>query len=470
MNSIRGRLRLGLVVGTVCSFLLVGFVTDQGVRRTLLDDLDQSLRDRGRFIASTLELTADSLELGFTELAWRDSAASARATLLELWREDGSEVFRSPGLAPGPPMSALEPNEERLATEHAPGGRTVRALHKRFIARIDPEYENPPTAPHVDLRLSQDLGHIEGLLLRLRFLLFLVGIAGALALLAVLSWVMRRSLAPLDQLAREIDTIDPEDLSRRVSRSGVPSELDPMVQHLNALLERLQAALERERTFSADIAHELRTPIAGLRSALEVELSQPRDPEQYREALTECLAICVRMQAMVQTLLQLARLDAGQKPGALLASDLTELTRHQLNAHRPRAEARQLRLSVSLGEGIVVSTDPNLLSTALGNLIDNAVSHTDDGGRVCIDLSSDPKGATLRIANTGSRVPSDQVGALFERFARGDAARAAGESHHGLGLALVKRVADVLGLRLEATAERGGEFRVVLHIPRSGES
>lgn len=465
MTSIRGKLRTGLVLTTLAAFVAAGVATDLGVRRSLMDDLDRTLRERASWVTSTIDQAAEGLELGFTELQLREFEPGPGASLLQLWKGD-SVLFRSPSLAATDlEHPRADTGRVEFAFERTADGRYVRTIRSRFVSLVDPELEEVPPPLVLDLALGRDLANVEALINRLRALLAAIAIAAAAITLLVLNAVAGRSLRPLDRLAAEIAGLGARDLTRRVDARGVPAELQPMVHRLNELLDRLREAFERERAFSADIAHELRTPLAGLRSGLEVELSRPREADRYREALQESLAITLRMQDLVQTLLQLARLDAGLVTPVRAPADLAGITRAALEPLLPAATARRLEVVSALGLRVPVHTDPSLLSAAIRNLLDNAFAHSDVGGRVRVEVTHGADGGTLRVANTGSRVAQQDVGRLFDRFVRGDAARGAEGGHHGLGLPLVRHIAESLGCETDVRSEVGGEFSFTLRIP-----
>lgn len=465
MNSIRGTLRTGLVVATLAVFLAAGVATERGVRQALLDDLDQTLRERARWVTSTVELTEEGLDLGFKEFALHEFEPGEGASLLQLWHADGTVLYRSPSLGKFD-LVRPEAGAEYLVSERLSKQRHTRTIRLRFIARIDPEYMDAPAAPVVSMTLGRDMASVDALLSRLRVLLAVVGLAAALMMLLFVRVVVRRSLRPLEQIASEISALDTHGLSRRVEAAQIPLELVPVVRRLNELLERLHAAFERERTFSADVAHELRTPLAGIRTSMEVELSQPREAQSYRRTLSESLSLVLRMQGLVETLLQLARFDAGLIRAAPENLDLAELTRSLMGAAEPRATARGLTVHTSLEQATPVRADRALLATAIRNIVDNALSHADDRGRVRVEVTPEAGHARLRVSNSGAQMSAAELPRLFERFARGDTARAAAGDHYGLGLSLVQRISDALGCQMDVRVEPDGTFCFTLDVPR----
>ena len=466
MTSIRARLRAGIAACTLAAFLIAALVTGQTVRHILIADLDRSLNERAHWLMSTVELTADSLEMGFHEFELGEFEAERGASLLEVWNAEGVVLYRSPSLAAASlSRPALAPGTDRASFERLADGRRSRTYSACFPSRIDPELENPPPAPLVTLSFGRDLAGIDALMRQLIAALAMISLLAALATLLVLRGVVHRSLAPLARIAARIAALDTRDLGARVEPAGMPSEIAPVVARLNELLARVAESFERERALTADIAHELRTPLAGLRTGIEVELSRPREAFRYREALGEALAITLRLQGMSSALLQLARLERGLESPEREPTSLDALVREHLDALAERSHERRLSVLVTSESDLVIHTDRALVGTALRNVLGNAVEHADEGGRVSIDIRRTSTGASVRVANTGARVGQDAVAGLFDRFVRGDMARQAAGGHHGLGLALVRRIAEVLGASVEASSEIGGEFALTIELP-----
>jgi signal transduction histidine kinase len=286
------------------------------------------------------------------------------------------------------------------------------------------------------------------------------------ALAAGVLWIVVRSrLRPLERIAGEIGRLDPNDLSARVRLSGAPLEIQPIAERLNGLLSKLEAAFERERSLTADVAHELRTPLAGIRSTIDVALSRPRQESDYREALDQCRAIAIQMQEMVENLLSLARIEAGLVAIEARRISIEERLRAVWSPLEARAASRRLRVEWSIDDALPVSTDPTLLDVVLRNIIQNAVEYADEGGTVAIDAASSAAGLEVSVRNSGSRLDQDAAHQVFQRFWRGDAVRSDAGAHCGAGLALVESVVALLGGSVEVSCRAGGEFKIGVSIP-----
>ncbi|MFN0249304.1 MAG: sensor histidine kinase, partial [Kofleriaceae bacterium] len=305
---------------------------------------------------------------------------------------------------------------------------------------------------------ARALGGVDESVRRVAFVLIGGGIAGTLACLLALFALVRFSLAPVRDVANRIAQIRTSDLSARIADIRTPVELRPIVERLDEMLARVAAAFSRERELTAEVAHELRTPLAGLRATIEVALDRERPADRYRSALTDCLTITVQTERMVTALLSLARLDAGSVRLAREPVAIDELVRDVIAAHTTHAAERQLTIATEL-TSITRTTDREQMRVAVGNLVHNAVSYAPAGSTIDIGLTE----RELRVANDGCTLAPTDAGKVFERFWRGDSARTGG-THAGLGLALCKKLVELLGGTIEATIE-GSRFIVTVRLP-----
>ncbi len=231
--------------------------------------------------------------------------------------------------------------------------------------------------------------------------------------------------------------------------------------------EPVEQSMETMRRFMADAAHELRTPIAVLRSQAEVALQRERPSEGYAEALRRIEAEARRLGATVDDLLTLARADAGERPIARERVILDDLALDAGTAARALAEQRGVTLEVGEFEEAVARGDPALVRQLLMIVLDNAVKFTPQGGRVRLGVAARGGAAEVVIEDTGIGIPSDRLPHIFERFYRGDPARARGDGGGGagLGLAIARWIADVHGARIDVASEPGRGTRVVIRFP-----
>ncbi len=268
-----------------------------------------------------------------------------------------------------------------------------------------------------------------------------------LPLLAVaLVWAVRQGLRPLRQLRQELQQ-HPADALQALPEDGQPAETRPLVQALNGLLGRIGALVEGERRFTADAAHELRTPIAAIRMQAQVALGAGADADQRSQALHQVLAGCDRTTHLVEQLLTLARLEQARTPPASAPVDAVAHTRTVLAALAPAARARAQTLALEGETHLALAVHPTLLEVLLRNLVDNALRYSPDGAQVRVLWNALPDGACLQVHDSGAGLDEADCARLGERFFR---VLGSGAHGSGLGWSIVRRIAQVQGATVHA--------------------
>ena len=369
--------------------------------------------------------------------------------LVRVQRADGAAVIESPGMPAFPPASLARAAGE-LSRLSAPDG-------SRWIAAAAPWKGGLVLA-------AKDLGRHARLLDSYQDTLIanalLVGLLSALA-----GWLIaRRGLAPLGRLAEATAGIQPSTLSTRLDPAAAPAELERLVAALNLALARLEAGFARLAELSADMAHELRTPLHALR--LELESLAAHAPEALRDRLGAATESLDHMGALVEQMLFLAR--AEDPATALDAQDL-DLRAVLKDAARPfelLAEEQGVRLRVDASGGGRVRADPTLLRRAIHNLLANALRHT-RAGEVALSGWMEEDAAVLLVADTGEGIPAEQLPRLGLRFARTDASRSRATGGTGLGLAIVASILRLHHGDLILESEEGRGTRARMRFPRA---
>ncbi|HET6463742.1 MAG TPA: histidine kinase dimerization/phospho-acceptor domain-containing protein [Candidatus Krumholzibacteria bacterium] len=474
MSSIRNSLIIGTVAVTVCAWSIASVAIYRGARNTLVDHLDEELEEDARLIASTVRSTGNSVELEFQNYDLSEFTSATGPGYVQLWAEDGSVLYRSPGLNGGDLRAAgvIDSDKPVSMWTQSPAGMRVRAIGILFTPLADNTPNDgmqavplPGGGTHrVRLIAAIEPTETEAFLARLKVLLVAVGVFTGLAAIVMLAVVIRSRLRPLGELAERIESLGDADLSSRVSLRSTPREIEPIVGQLNRLLSRLENAFERERTFSADIAHELRTPMAGLRASVEVSLSRPREADDYRETLENTLEPIHRVQTMVEKLLYLGRLEAGQIEIVEQTVDVRELVASSWRPLDAIARERRLHVAWDQPRAVNVVTDPMLLEVAIRNILENATLYADEGGYLRVRIAEENGSRTLSVVNSGSKVAANDVGSLLERFTRGDVSRRSSGDHFGLGLALAEKIASALRCSMRVESRLGGEFSVTVSL------
>ena len=275
-------------------------------------------------------------------------------------------------------------------------------------------------------------------------------------LFGAIFYSIRRGLKPLDDLAKELVARTPENLAPLVSRTA-PRETMPLVTALNRLFLQVSASLENERRFTADAAHELRTPLAATRIQAQVALIA-EDSRVRQHALEKTIAGMDRATHLVEQMLRLARLDPLQGIAEARPVSLSELARSVAAGCLERYPARHIE--AALDETLApISGDPELLQVALRNLIDNAIRYTPDEALVEIVLGTDEHGLHLSVLDNGPGVTAETLTRLGERFFRGSEVRSEG---NGLGLTIVRRIAELHQATLEFANRPQGGFAATI--------
>ncbi|TFY91233.1 HAMP domain-containing protein [Pseudomonas kairouanensis] len=348
----------------------------------------------------------------------------------------------------------------------APGVRLPDSpgLHRLQHAGTDyrvynvPLIAGQPDSPQLSLML--DITHHQHFLQRMQHLIWLTVGLSALATALLGAWAARSGLRPLRRMAEVAASVSAHSLTQRLPQQHMPAELAELAQTFNAMLGRLDDAFQRLSAFSADIAHELRTPLSNLLTHTQVILTQPRPLEDYREALHSNLEELQWMAQLVNDMLYLAKADHGlltptREPLAL-ADEVDAL----LEFFALLAEDAQVSL---IREGNAhIDGDRGMLRRALSNLLDNALRFTPAGGEVRVQIED---GARLSIENSGEGIPAQLIPRLFDRFYRADPARHEGSSEHaGLGLAITQSIVRAHGGKI--FCESGlGWVRFVIELP-----
>lgn len=364
----------------------------------------------------------------------------AAKTALQVW--DGGTLLLRSATAP---VTALVPGA-------ATGFHTVQADGQHWRVFV-----TPGAAPGQQIQVGQTVEARDDVLWAM-FRSKLWPLLLALPLLGAGIWaVVRHALHPLRALGQTLHARQPDALER-IPEEPLPREMRPMVQALNMLFLRIEGLLAGERRFTADAAHELRTPIAAIRAHAEVALRADAD-EPRRQALARTLAGCDRATHLVVQLLTLARLEADAS-FATRDVDLAAVAREVLAAWAPQALARGQQVALKATIPWPLQGNEALLAVLLRNLVDNAGEHAGVSARIEVRIDAHAGQSQLTVEDSGPGLSEDDLARLGERFFRSNATRASGS---GLGWSIAQRVAEVHGLRLHATRSlRLGGFSAVL--------
>ncbi len=337
-----------------------------------------------------------------------------------------------------------------------------------FIGQVATLRVPLPEPVAAEVLLGLDISHHVHFLRSMRLQLG-IGISAAALLAAMLGWLAaREGLAPMRRVTTTARRLSAERLRERLSEEDAPAEMRDLVEAFNGMLERLEASFRRLNEFSADIAHELRTPVSNLMTETQVALSRSRTADEYREVLHSNLEEFDRLARMIADMLFLAKADNSllPKPAERVALE-TEATA-LLEFYEALADEKSIRMKLT-GAGEVVG-DRLMLRRALSNLLSNAIRHTPQGEIIEISIQRDRDHVLLTISNPGDPIPPDQLPLVFERFHRVDPSRLRQGDGSGLGLPITRSIVEAHGgcIQLESDTNRT-VFTIVLPACEWGE-
>ncbi|MBS0555335.1 MAG: heavy metal sensor histidine kinase [Proteobacteria bacterium] len=305
----------------------------------------------------------------------------------------------------------------------------------------------------IEALVALDLSHHVHFLASVRNATWAGVVVAALAA-ALLGWfAAHRGLAPLRQVTETARKLSARQLAERLTIDDAPLEVREHVDAFNGMLARLEAAFQRLGDYSADIAHELRTPISNLMTQTQVALSRPRTNDEYQDILASNLEEYERIARMVSDMLFLAKAEENTLAHAGEAIDLAREADALIDFYEALADERQVRI-VRQGQASVQG-DRLMLRRALSNLISNALRHTPAGGQITIEIDADAAGVRLVVCNGGDPIPPDQLERIFDRFHRGSAQRESRGEGAGLGLAITRSIVQAHGGHITARSAEG---------------
>jgi two-component system, OmpR family, heavy metal sensor histidine kinase CusS len=401
------------------------------------------------------------------KIEWQYAATQYERLYIRILDQTGRVIAETPDMSgalptqvfPPPVPAGLDPGHGRNV--RTSGDRTFRLL-SALAARGSGEREGFVIQAGLDHTLEANL-----LAVYRRSMWVVLGVA--LALCGVvghqIAWRGVRAVGDIAKTARRIRSTT---LHERIEATGLPAELLALAGTFNEMLDRLQEAFDRLSQFSADIAHELRTPLSNLRGEAEVALGRARSPAEYREVLGSCLEECERLSRLVDALLFLARAERALASIERERVEVGQELRRAREFYGAAAAEGGVALDVSVDEPIGADLDRTLFQRALGNLVTNALAHTPTGGRVTLHATRDNGAVRVDVSDTGCGIPPEHLPHLFDRFYRVDRARSSASGGMGLGLAIVKSIATLHGGSVRIASDMGHGTRVTLSFPATG--
>lgn len=457
INTLRARLTLWYVAALSCTLVLFTVLLYAALGRALYQHHDAELASAARRLQGTL--TGVSLEQRAIERALAESRADGA---LVMARDRLGEVrYHSP---------VLQISEPNIGRHEALVHAAARGLSTPEFFTASLEQTGPvrficvplPTIPAGYLQIGRPLGEVaptldifrDASLLVLPLVIVLTGYGGW--------WLAKRALAPMEEIDQTLQAIHASDLSRRVSVTATDAELRHLATTVNQTLDRVECAFVALRQFAADASHQLQTPLAVMKSWLEVTTTRAgvANAQQFDEptaAVNEMSAVLRDLQTLA-----LADADVGRTHGVLV--DLSAMCNEALEIVMALAEAADISVDADIEPDVHVEGNAVRLRQVILNLADNAVKYTSAGGRVRLSLRRTDSSAVIHMSDTGIGIEPHHIPRIFERFYRG-AERAGGARGTGLGLAIAKRIVEVHRGSIAVSSEPGQGSTFVVTLP-----
>ena len=479
MKSIRQYLRNRIIWGTAAILTTGGVLLALAIRHLDILEFDATLEAKARTLATLVLREHRTIEVDFAGEFMPEFETAGNTEYFQFRLLDGSVIERSDMLGdrdlPFLPHAVGVPVFDNLRLPDGRPGRFVQIAFPPRSAGPDeaiqngdrfqiPEGIDPDTA-HVVLAVARSRMGLDAFLQKVYLALAAVDLllVGLIALLV--RWTLRKGLQPLSDLNLQIARLGPEALDQRVHLPDAPAEVAVFPGTVNSVMEALHAAFVRERRFTSDAAHELRTPVAEFRVACEVGAKWSDDPALVRRRFDNLRESAVNMERMLGGLLDLTRLDQCTVQIEPTATAVAALVDSSWERVCSGVVVSGRRLENNIDRSLHLNTDPVKLQQIVFNLLSNAVRYSPPGLSVsCASEHASDGKWELRFSNPTENLEQEDLRHIFERFWRKDAART-GSRHSGLGLSIVQALADALGIKVFADLTADRVFTVTLRFP-----
>lgn len=461
-----------LIVAVILSQVLmaVGLLAagEWFTRRQLRRAFDTSLRGRAAMLAASVRYAESGPEVIFDPALAPRSHDPRHPDRFAIWETIPGRPGRIRVAMSATPPPDLGRTQSGFA-DFAVRGVPYRGLMLRRLPVLDTEEGLHAPLPRLTVYYAAPTLDLQHRVASLEEAIAITSLVLLLLAWAFAAWAIRRGLRPLRQLAKQAEGISVRNWEFEAPGPvRATAELAPLVGALERMLGGLRASFQRQHDFLADAAHELKTPVAILKSSLQALLQKPRQAEEYREGAELALEDVGRLESLLARMLQLARAEQWATSGAPAVEAVAVAPTCETARARLMPLARDRAVALRLGEAdpvAAVAADPEELELVWTNLLENALRHTPAGGRVTIGCTRDGAAAVVRVEDTGSGISAAELPGLFERFHRGDASRARETGGFGLGLAICKAIVEAYRGRIEVASDVGRGTCVTVRLP-----
>jgi two-component system, OmpR family, heavy metal sensor histidine kinase CusS len=466
-----GTLAFRLTAGYALAGLFLVFFATASLYLVLLSELEKStdlfLSDKLHVLRTILRERPNDLDALREEIELESAARRYEQFYIRLLDENNTPVLITPGMTDQLDLSVLT-RQTRARPDRA---SAMKGKHGQYfrVASAGATVGNPPTQTDT-IEIAIDISQEQELLARYRHWFWGILLGSFIILPLVGYQIARQGIRPVEQMAATARRISSTNLRERILADGYPSELASLAGTFNQMLDRLEESFERISRFSADIAHDLRTPVNNIRGEAEVALARARNIDEYREVVGSCLEETVRLSDLIGDLLFLARAESPLTHLHLEPVNVSELLGSVRDYYEASAAEGGVELTTMADpEPVIAELDRTLVQRAVGNLVSNAVAHTAAGGVVVLGTRADVSTIQIEVSDTGVGIPPEALPRVFDRFFRVDTSRSQASGGTGLGLAIVQSIMLLHGGKVEIASQLGKGTRVTLRMPISGE-
>ncbi len=439
--SLRGRIAVSNMILSSGLILLVFSIIYLVVYTTVTSHHDDDLDLEASEIFHSLVILNDSFIIA-NPLEWTEKEhkqIEVNPTFMQIMDSSGWVVRKTGNLL-----------NDSLAYNYGYKGRTYinTNLHRARIRQLQQPIVNPTGTVLGYYIIATPLQESDIVLSNLLTILMILFPIITVVLFFSTKLIAGKSIAPVAAIIKTAEQISRKNIAERITLPQNQDELFSLAKTINELLNRLEDTLEREKQFTSDASHELRTPLSAIKGTLEVLIRKPRSVEQYQEKIIFCINEVNRIADLIEQLLMLARFDAGKITPKPEDVELNSLLEQLLSRYQTEIEIKNIRLTKNIPEHCIIQTDHSISEMIIGNIISNAIKYSRQNGNIKIEISSELGFTRIAVRDDGTGMTEEQIKRIFDRFYMADESRRTDLNSVGLGLSIVKKLVEVIGVKL----------------------
>lgn len=469
--SLENQLRSRLVILLGIIFFISAFIADHLISGWLEHEFDEALEVKSQLLITLVKDLPEGIDFDFADEFMPEFSRDEDIEYFQIWAQDGSVFEKSISLGEnGLPYVATKITDSRFSNIVLDNGEKGRMVQVIFMPQI-PEKEQRTTErltaqKQMTLAVAASRKELDLTIFQVHSIIIVSFITAIIILNFVVVTTVRKSFNSLLLLKQEVEALDANNLRDRLSVESSPSELNEVINKFNDLLSRLERSFSREQRFSADVAHELKTPIAEIRSMSEVALKWPDDTKLTAKLHSDILGSSKQMQNIVDSLLTLARYENGQTNLTFEPIALNDAVDDALSRYKTTIETNGLEVYISIPDKTVIKTSRVEFEIILENLLSNAFSYCKINSKVSVLATCLSDKISFSIQNVVKDLSQDDLDVMFDRLWRKSQSRTSSE-HAGLGLSIVNAYSKILDINLQVDLTASHVFTVTLMLPKS---